>query len=126
MEYTEHQHILDAKEPYRASNRHEATPQMLRHVQRRTAAEMKYEYLGSIGLIPEKPVCPARPRSLGSQVRDHAIDVSTVSCDYKLKCLEIDLCTFLHNQRFPPGEGWRHRVKRRKLPKLTSPQVYFA
>ena len=32
-EYTEHQHILDAKEPYRASNRCEATPQMLGHVQ---------------------------------------------------------------------------------------------
>src|SRR3954453_9506595 len=68
-EYTEHQHITDAKEPYRASNKREPIMQMLRFVHRRTAIEMKYQYLESISSNPVNPRHNASPtqHSLGAR-----------------------------------------------------------
>ena len=42
-EYTEHQHISDAKDPYHASNKCELVMQMLHYVHHWTALEMKYQ-----------------------------------------------------------------------------------
>ena len=42
---------------------------------------------------------------------------------YGIKDLEVDIRIFLHNQSFPPGEGWRHHVKKHKLPELDDPEV---
>jgi len=44
-EYGEHQHITDAKVPYRRSNKRDAKAQMIKHIQRRTALETKLDYL---------------------------------------------------------------------------------
>jgi hypothetical protein len=124
-EYTEHQHILDAKDPYRASNKRDPVTQMLRYVHRRTAIEMKYQYLETIGLSSAKPGHPSSPckYSLGSRVENCPIPILSASMTYGMKDLEVDIRIFLHNQSFPPGEGWRHRVKKRKLPELDDPEV---
>ena len=125
-EYTEHQHIPDAKDPYRASNKRNPVEQMLRFVHRRTAIETKYQYLETISLNSSNPGYPTpspRQYTLGSRVKNCPMLVFSASIKFELKALEIDLRTFLHNQSFPPGEGWRHRVKKRKLPELDNPQV---
>jgi hypothetical protein len=106
-EYTEHQHILDAKDPYRASNKRDPVPQMLRFVHRRTATEMKYQYLETIGLNSAKPGHPLSlcKHSLGSRVENCPIPIFSASMKYEMKDLEVDIRTFLHNQTFPPEEG---------------------
>ena len=124
-EYTEHQHIPDAKDPYRASNKREPITQMLRFVHRRTAIEAKYQYLEIINLNSIKPGhrTLSCQHSLGSRVENCPMLVSSAIKKYELKDLEVDLRIFLHNQSFSPGEGWRHRVKKRNLPELDNPQV---
>jgi len=124
-EYTEHQHITDAKEPYRASNKRDPVPQMLRFINRRTAVEMKYQYLETLNHSAAKPIrpTPSYAHYLGSRVKNCPMAMSSAIEKYKLKDLEIDLRIFLHNQSFPSGEGWRHRVKKRNLPELDNRQV---
>jgi len=124
-EYTEHQHISDAKNPYRASNKREPVMQMLRYVHRRTAIEMKHQYLEAISSNSANPEYPIshRQHSLGSRVRNSPMPIISASTNYSLKNLEVDLRIFLHNQLFQPGEGWRHRVKKRNLPELDNSQV---
>jgi len=124
-EYTEHQHIADAKDPYRSSNKRDPVTQMLRFVHRRTVIETKYQYLESISsntVNPQHPTTSSR-HSLGSRVGNFPILISSASSKYELNNLEVDLRIFLHNNLFTPGEGWRHRVKKRKLPELDNPQV---
>ena len=95
-EYTEHQHISDAKEPYRASNKRDPVIQMLRFVHRRTTIEMKYQYLEAIRL---NIINSARPHrcSLGARVENCSMMISSAGEKYGLKNLEVDLWLFLHN-----------------------------
>ena len=67
-EDTEHQHISDAKNLYRTSNKCEPVMQMLYYVHCRTAIEMKHQYLEAISLNSANPEYPISPRqhSLGS------------------------------------------------------------
>jgi hypothetical protein len=86
---------------------------------------MKYQYLESIGAKPGRPAHQHRHRSLGSRVKNCPMAISMAKNIYAIKGLEADLRTFLHNRMFPSGEGWRHRVKKRKLPELENTQVWF-
>ena len=124
-ETTEHQHKSDAKDPYRATNQRDPVEQMLRFIHRRTAILLKYLYLETTSLKSAGPGYP-KPRhrySLGSRVENCPMPVFSASIKFELKDLEIDIRIFLHNQSFPPGEGWRHHVKKRKLPELYNPKV---
>ena len=106
-EYTKHQHILDTKDPYWASNKLDSVIQMLYYVHYQTAIEMKYQYLKTINLSSAKPGHPSLPckYSLGSQVENCPIPILSASMTYGMKDLEVDIRIFLHNQSFPPEEG---------------------
>jgi hypothetical protein len=123
-EYTEHQHIIDTKQPYAHTNRKDLIPQMIKHVQRRMVLENKQMFLESL-----RPIQPAQEPSrryfLGSRVKNCPMLISSVSSKYSLKDLDLYLRTFLHNKLFRDGEGVHHRVKKRKLPELEDPQVFF-
>jgi hypothetical protein len=121
-EYTEHQHIIDTKQPYRRTNKRDPLPQMIKHVQRRMILEDKRSYLES--LQPLSPVQdPLNRCSLGSRVKDCPILISSANSKYSLNDLELYLRTFFHNRLYADGEGIHHRVKKRKFPDLDNSQV---
>src|SRR3954465_938774 len=121
-EYTEHQHIIDTKQPYRHTNKRDPLPQMIKHIQRRMVLESKRSYLKSLRSL--RPVQdPLNRCSLGSRVKDCPILISSASSKYSLNDLELYLRTFFHNRLYADGEGIHHRVKKRKFPDLDSSQV---
>jgi hypothetical protein len=124
-ELTEHLHIQFAKIPYKMTNRRDMEPQMLRAIHRQSAIQAKYQYLESI----EQPTSNLESiESLGltSTPRICAISINNASRQYQLNDLEVDLRIFLHNGMYPEGEGRRHRVKKRNLPKLDNIEVSFS
>ena len=80
-EYTEHQHITDAKDPYRKTNKVNPVPQMVKYVERRTALQLKYQYLNSL-LISEEVgdniVRTGHQPSIGSRMPGCPIHISSV------------------------------------------------
>ena len=123
-EYTEHQHIIDVKQPYLHTNRRHHIPQMIQYVQRRMVFENKMQYLEYLkNSKTQKSSSIHHQYSLGSPSPNNPILISSASIQYKVKNLELLLRTFLHNRLYPDGEGKRHRVKRRKLPGLHNPEV---
>ena len=60
MKYTEHQHIADAKMVYKRTNKVNHIEQMVKHVQCRTALEMKQQYLNILfsDRMPEAKAVP--------------------------------------------------------------------
>jgi len=126
-EYTEHQHITDAKDPYRKTNKVNPVPQMVKYVERRTALQLKYQYLNSL-LISEEDgdniVSTGHQPSIGSRMPGCPIHISSVERLFRLKDLEYCLRSYLHDLSFPEREGRKHRVKKRKLPQVFNPQVF--
>jgi hypothetical protein len=53
-EYGEHQHITDAKEPYRRSNKRDPKAQMIHHIQRRTGLESKLDYIAAQNVLGDQ------------------------------------------------------------------------
>ena len=51
-EYTENRHIVDAKQPYRKTNKVNYIKQMTKHVQHRMAVELKLQYLEIVSPNP--------------------------------------------------------------------------
>ena len=121
-EYTEHQHIIDTKQPYRRTNKRDPLPQMIKHVQRRMVLENKWLYLDSLRTPTSVPE-PVNRCSLGSRVKDCPILISSANSKYLLNDLELSLRIFLHNRLYMDGKGIYHRVKKRKLPELNDSQV---
>jgi hypothetical protein len=120
-EYTEHQHIIDAKQPYLHTNKQNHVAQMIHHVECRMVLENKNEYLES--LQHHNSNQPVSYRCfLGSRVKDCPMLISRVSNKYGVD-LELYLWTFLHNQLYPEGDGSRHRVKKCKCPALDNTEV---
>src|SRR3954463_4726575 len=121
-EYTEHQHIIDTKQPYRRTNKRDPLPQIIKHVQRRMVLENKWLYLDSLR-TPTSVSEPVNRCSLGSRVKDCPILISSANSKYSLNDLELSLRIFLHNRLYMDGEGIYHRVKKHKLPELDDSQV---
>jgi hypothetical protein len=122
-EYTEHQHIADAKIPYVHTNKRDHVPQMIRYNERKIVLETKKQYLENMeytASIPNRVLC----RSLGSRAKNSPIFISAGN-QYGVKNLKLCIRNFLHNKLFPDGEGSRHRVKKRNLPELESLQVFI-
>lgn len=116
-EYTEHQHIADAKQPYRRTNKNSPLGQMVMHVERRSALEMKQDYLDSKNRtspiqLPVNTIC------FGSRIRESPMYVSDASRIFQCKNLRLCIWTLLHDRQFPDGEGRKHRIKIRKLPQV--------
>ena len=120
IEYTEHQHIADAKQPYRRTNKINPLRQMVKHVEHRTALEMKYIYLDSIAGTSPMPasVTPIHKRCLGSCIPNCPMYISDASRIFQCKNLKLCIRSFLHDCQFPSNEGRRHRIKIRNLPQL--------
>src|SRR5579871_1193372 len=90
IEYTEHQHILDVKQLYRAINKYDPIPQVLCYVHHPTALEMKAQYLQIISSSLHIP--PAHHQySLRSRLPNCPMTISTANQYYKLNDLEINL-----------------------------------
>ena len=117
-EYTEHQHIKDAKEPYRKTNKIDPIRQMVKHVERRSALEMKQVYLDTIANALPTPPTSIHKIYLGSQIPSCPMYISDVIRIFQHKDLKICIRSFLHDCQFSPGEGRKHRIKVRNLPQL--------
>ena len=52
-DYTENRYIVDAKQPYRKTNKVNYIKQMTRHVQHRMTVELKLQYLEIISTTPK-------------------------------------------------------------------------
>src|SRR3954464_14509932 len=89
-EYTEHQHIIDTKQPYQHTNKRDPLPQMIKHVQRRMVLENKWLYLDSLRTPTSVPE-PVNRCSLGSRVKDCPILISSANSKYLLNDLELSL-----------------------------------
>ena len=124
-EYTEHQHIADAKHVYKRTNKVDPISQMVLHVQRRTALEMKYQYLDTLSNSQHISESVRYQYSLGSRAANCPVHIIHVERTYGFKDLEYCIRSYLHNCLFPEGEGKRHRVKKRNLPQLRNTQVFF-
>src|SRR5438270_5572711 len=95
---------------------------MIKYIQRRMILESKQSYLESLR-SPSPVQDPFNRCSLGSQVKDCPILISSASSKYALNDLELYLRIFFHNRLYANGEGIHHRVKKRKLPELDNSQV---
>ena len=124
-ELTEHLHIQFAKIPYKMTNRRDTEPQMLRAIHRQSAIQAKFQYLESIEQLASNSES-TQSLGLGSTARICAVSINNASRQYELNDLEVDLRIFLHNGMYPEGEGRRHRVKKRNLPKLDNIEVSFS
>jgi len=117
-EYTEHQHISDAKIPYRRTNKLNPLKQIVKHVERQYALEMKRAYLRSIADSPPISAKPVYKRCLGSRIPNCPMLVSEASRIFQFKDLLLCIRSFLHDCQFPKNQGRRHRIKIRKLPNI--------
>jgi hypothetical protein len=116
-EYTEHQHIVDAKQPYRKTNKINPIQQMVKHVERRSALEMKIDYLNTtIETLPTPT--PVLKNYFGSRIPSCPMYISDASRIFGYNDLKLCIRSFLHDCQFPQGEGRRHRMKARNLPQL--------
>lgn len=123
-EYTEHQHIQDAKQPYRRMNKINPLSQMVKHVEYRIALDMKYTYLDSIADTLSTSVIPDCKRSLGSRIPNCPMYISDASRIFQYKDLILCIRSYLHDCQFSSNKGRRHRIKVRNLPQLDiDPQV---
>ncbi len=122
-EITEHQHRIDVKAPYRRTNKRDPLPQVVKFVERRTAFEDKLGHIRTTDTSANTP----RPimenyRHLSSAIPGGAIHINEASKLFNICDLELAVQTFFHDLRYT-GEGYRHRVRKRNLPKLLNPMV---
>ena len=122
-EYTEHQHIADAKDAYKRTNKINSVQQITKHIERRTALQLKFQYLDSLGTSQEEDITETASYqpSVGSRVPG-LMHISIAESTFRLKDLEYCLRSYLHDLSFPHG-GRKHRIKRHKLPQLYNLQV---
>jgi hypothetical protein len=117
-EYTEHQHITDAKQPYKRTNKINPLQQMVKHVEHRIALEMKYNYLDSIRSTSSTPSVAIHKVRLGSRIPNCPMYVSDASRIFQCKNLKLCIRSFLYYCLFTSNEGRRYCIKIRNLPQL--------
>jgi hypothetical protein len=123
-EYTENKHITDVKQVYQLTNKIDFEKQMVMHVCRRMALVLKQQYLEAISM-GDNACVKQYVRKLGSRAPKCPTSISFTERQYGLKDLEYCIRAYIHNYSYTEGNGKRHRVKKRNLPQLYDPQVYF-
>jgi hypothetical protein len=124
-EITEHQHRTDVKVPYQRTNKRDPLPQVVKFVERRSAFEDKLEHISTNN--PPADTTTNTPmtenfRHMSGIIPEGVIHINDASKLLKVSDLELATQTFLHDLEFT-GEGYRHRVNRRNLPRLSDPMV---
>lgn len=90
---------------------------MVKHIERRSAIEMKEDYLGT--MIDTLPLpTPVHKNYFGSRIPNCPMQISDASRNFGCKDLKLCIRSFLHDCQFPQGEGRKHRIKVRNLPQL--------
>ena len=122
-EVTEHQHRTDVKIPYQRTNKRDPLPQIIKFIERRTALEDKLDYIrwnesSNLSILLET----TNQRQLSGKIFDKPVSIKEISRMFGYPKLELAIQIFLHDVKFP-GTGYRHRVNRRNLPKLSNPDV---
>ena len=108
-EYTEHQHITDAKEPYKRTNKINPVQQMVKHMERKTALQLKYQYLESLRISQKVEDTTLKQPSIGSCVH-FSMHIDAVESSFGFKGLEHYVRSYLHDISFSEGEGRKHWV----------------
>lgn len=125
-ETTEHQHRIEVKAPYKKTNKRDPLPQVVKFVERRTALEDKLDVLKTIqgdSSDNSRPSITSKYRRFSSPIPEGPLTIQQASKLFKLEKLELAIRTFFHDLKYPEGEGSRHRVSRKNLPKLQHPMV---
>jgi hypothetical protein len=124
-EHFEHQHIIDAKEPFRHTNKKEPIIQMLSWISRRDIMNLKRVDINQQDYIVDHSNGIVKSR-LGSALKPakwRPIDV--VECCYKLRSLYISIQSWMHTY-LCDGIGMNGRLKRVRrshLPRLHNARV---
>lgn len=121
-EITEHQHRIDVKQPYRRTNKRDSLFQVIKFVERRTAFEDKLNYIFSNNMSVDTSKTSEDFRHLSGVVFGGPIHIDEVSEIFGIRQLELAVQSFFHDLEFP-GTGYRHRVNRRNLPRLSDQMV---
>lgn len=122
-EVTEHQHRVDVKIPYRRTNKRNALAQVIRFVERRGAFENKLDHLSMSETKKTAPSITVNFRKLSGHITNEPIGIDEASKRFEIPELELAVQTFFHDLKFP-GTGHRHRVSKKKFPRLSDPRVY--
>jgi hypothetical protein len=122
-EYTENRHITDAKLVYKMTNKVDYEEQMVKHVHRRAALDLKKQYLDSLSMTT-KPLVKKPVRMLGCRAPNYPVSISHIARQYALKDLEYCIQTYIHDCSYTEENGKRHRVKKQNLPQIIDPQVF--
>ena len=105
-EYTEHQHIADAKMVYKRTNKINHLEQMVKHVQHRTALEMKLQYLDTLSMMRMQKITTIPHRLVvGSRIPESPMHINVIENKYSFKTLGYCICTYLHDCTFCNGDG---------------------
>ena len=126
-EITEHQHRIDVKSPYRRTNKRNPLSQVVKFVERRTALEDKRESVfGNKPIDTSRTLITETSRWFSGAIFKEAIPIDEASTLFEVRELELAIQTYFHDLEFP-GTGYRHRVSRKNLPRLSDPMVniYF-
>lgn len=122
-EITEHQHRIDVKIPYRRTNKRNPLPQVIKFVERRSAFEDKLEHIQTTNDESTKIPITEDYRHLGAAISRIAIHISEGLKLFDIGDLELATQTFFHDLQYAAGEGYRHRVRKKNLPRLSNPMV---
>jgi len=122
-EVTEHQHRTDVKKPYQRTNKRNPLAQIVKFVERRTALEDKLGHrstgINSSNITKRPSLTDDYRRLSGPSGKFHIKEASNV---FNIGDLELATQTFFHDIKFD-GKGYRHRVNRKNLTRLTNPKV---
>ncbi len=123
-EITEHQHRVEVKVPYQRTNKRDPLPQIVRFVERRTAFEDKLEHIHKSANTSKPPITD-KYRHLSSPIPEGVIDIDVASDLFKIGGLKLATQTFFHDLEFASvsKQGYRHRVSKKNLPKLSNQKV---
>jgi hypothetical protein len=91
---------------------------MVKDIERRSALEMKQDYLDTTVDSLPTPLTPVHKNYLGSRIPNCPMDISDASRIFQCKDLKLCIRSYLHDCQFAQGEGRRHRIKIRNLPQL--------
>ena len=123
-ETTEHQHRVEVKVPYQRTNKRNPLSQIVKFVERRTAFEDKLEHIHKSANISKPPITD-KYRHLSSLIPEGAIDINMAADLFKIGALKLAIQTFFHDLELASvgKQGYRNRVSKKNLPKLTNQLV---